>query len=40
MNKIKPYLLTGLTVLIVLAVYKIVVQPFVPASVQKYLPTV
>lgn len=40
MNKLKPYLMTGLTVLAVLVVYKLVIQPYAPDSLKKYLPSV
>ena len=40
MSKIKPYLQTALTVLVVLAVYKVFIQPMIPASLQKYTPSV
>jgi hypothetical protein len=40
MKKFSPYIKTAVTVLIILCVWKIVVQPFIPASLTKYTPTV
>lgn len=40
MKKIKPYLILAGTVIVILAIYKIVIQPRLPASVAGYLPTV
>ena len=40
MKKLSPYLKTAATVLIILVIYKIALQPFIPASIQKYTPNV
>jgi hypothetical protein len=40
MKKLSPYLKTAATVLIVLVIYKIVIQPFIPASIANYAPKV
>ena len=40
MNKFMPYLKFAGTLFVVLAVYKIFIQPMVPASLAKYAPAV
>ena len=40
MNKFMPYLKLFGSVLLVLAVYKILIQPNIPASLAKYAPLV
>lgn len=40
MSKFMPYLKTAATVIVILAVYKLVIQPRLPASVRGYLPSV
>ena len=39
-KKLKPYLIFAGTLFVILAVYKTLIQPNVPASLQKYTPTV
>ena len=40
MKKFSPYIKTAVTLLIILAIYKVAIQPFIPASIQRYTPQV
>lgn len=40
MNKLMPYLKTAATVIVILMVYKIILQPRLPDSIKTYFPSV